>query len=113
MSVKQEFLYHTSDGSPAVPLHVWVSALPPDQKQEFIAARQRQLAIRQQYIESGDLVVYSDILSREVQYVWKDDVTAQRGKPFDLVWQNYFNRYLEENNIKFENLMTQLQEEKK
>lgn len=99
MTIRQQFLYQTADGQPAITLLDWIATLPNYQQEEFFDARSRQLEYRQQCVDSGLLVV--DTSGPVHDYIWRDEEAAKNGKPADPVWLAYFERYLTENNLKF------------
>ena len=113
MPIRTEFRYSSkNENEVPLTLHVWLKTLSQDEQQEFTEAEARQLAFRQAAIDRGDMIIeQSDSSNGPAEwnstlshYVWRDAETEKRGKEHDPVWLIYWNRYLEECNIKFESV---------
>lgn len=101
MPVRHEFKYTGPDGKPAVPFTDWLQTLTESERQEYLAAQERQLTIRQDYVDSGALIV-DDCDPENHGYVWSDSEAAKINKPNDPVWQKYWDRYIAETGTVFE-----------
>ena len=101
MPIANEFIYTVAPGSVWISLSDWVKTLPDDQQTEFCAAKARQRIFRSQAIDQGNLAVISNTSNdRGLEfYIWKDDAAEKLNKPHDPIWDQYFYRYLKENNI--------------
>lgn len=91
MPVKQIWKQTTRDGRPFITFLTWLDRLPAEQQEEYAAAKGRQQAYRQQAIDKGDMEIGPDGV-----YIWKDQETANRGKPQDPIWAKYHDRWAEE-----------------
>jgi hypothetical protein len=105
MAIRQEFVFTPPKGTEFIDFHTWAWDLPSDQLQEWLAAVDRQFAIRQKVIDQGALKV--DTSNPELQaYIWQEDAIKDKPvygyKPADPVWIEYWNRYIQETGIKFE-----------
>jgi hypothetical protein len=101
MTVRQEFKFTSDSGEPVLNITQWASTkLPTEEYLRFQQAVSRQLALRQDYIDSGLLVVDKTDNSQH-SYIWRDEEAAKNGKPWDDEWLTFWNRYLEENKITF------------
>jgi len=113
MAVAHRFNYSVPEGQKFIRFEDWVSTLSADEQAEFRAAKQRQEDYRQASIDSGDMirdfssVDPNDPTSQPV-YVWRDEETARKGKPFDPIWKDYWNRYLAETGIEFDIIETEI-----
>ena len=102
MPAETKFLYKTPPGVEFIDFHTWVGTLSEDEQLEFNLALARQRAYRQEKIDSGDLILKVDAETGEESYLWKDVEARTINKPTDHIWNVYFNRWLEENQITFE-----------
>jgi hypothetical protein len=115
MAVAHQFNYSVPEGQTFIRFEDWVLTLSATEQAEFQASKQRQEAYRQEAIDRGDMirdfsgVDPTDPTSQPV-YVWRDEETARKGKPFDPIWKNFWNRYLEETGIEFDIIETELKE---
>jgi hypothetical protein len=92
MSIQLDFNYsHPSGTVPSI--EDWAAALPEADQTAFAAALERQNAIFLQILEEGNLTIVGTTTQ-----VWQyeEDIGIITHDP---VWQEYFNRYIEENGI--------------
>jgi hypothetical protein len=94
MAIKYKDIHTTSDGSPFITIHEWVSTLPEEQQKDYYAAEKRQHAFRQQKIDDGSLII-----DENGNYIWKDSTAEQIGKENDPIWLSYNDRYIVEAKI--------------
>lgn len=100
MAIKHEFSYVVPEGEKNITLNDWVeSTLSPEENQHYIAARGRQHAIRQTYIDQGLLIIDKSDTSGET-YIWRDEEAERNNKPCDPKWLEFFNRHAEATGIK-------------
>lgn len=115
MAIAHKFNYSVPEGKQFIRFEDWVLTLSDSEQTEFLAAKERQEAYRQQAIDHGDMirdfssVDPNDPTSQPV-YVWKDEETARKGKPFDIVWKDFWNRYLKETEIEFDIIETEIKQ---
>ena len=114
MSIKQEFKFTPAEGKELITLHQWVSTLSENEQQEFRAAEQRQLEIRQKIVKNKKLTVIknSDDDTTPDNYVWDESQIENKSsdyyKDYDDTWLVYWKRYLSETETKFEIVETKL-----
>jgi hypothetical protein len=115
MSIKQEFKFTPSDGKEFVTLYQWVDTLSATEQEEFKKAEQRQLAIRQQVISDKKLTIVKNSFTDGAihdNYVWDESAvenkTLENYKDYDETWVEFWGRYLEETNTKFEIIETNI-----
>lgn len=94
MSTIKKFTYSWPDGVTPVNFMDWVTELSPAERLEFDLAEARQLEIRKQKEDQGQLQVSTSVESP--QYVWQDEESAKTGVLSDPVWDRYYKRYLDE-----------------
>ena len=106
MAIRQEFVFTPPEGTEFIDINTWARDLPSDQLQEWLAAVDRQLAIRQKVIDQAELKVDTSNPNLLDSYIWQEDAIkdkpAYEYKPTDPVWLKYWDRYLQETGIKFE-----------
>ena len=106
MPVRQEFVFTPPEGTEFIDINTWARDLPSDQLQEWLAAVDRQLAIRQKVIDQAELKVDTSNPNLLDSYIWQEDAIKDKPageyKPTDPVWLKYWDRYLQETGIKFE-----------
>lgn len=108
MSIVHEFKYTVAEGYSWIELDDWVNNLPDAERQEFRDAERRQREFRSQAIADGRLVLDESHLGDHRQpgdqprYVWSDPETAKQNKPEDIIWRQYFDRWMAENGISIE-----------
>lgn len=95
MSVRNSFIVVSNNDAEIVTLHEWVATLNRYEQELFRQADIRQVKHRQNAIDRGDLVL--DSTTNE--YVWRDKETANKGKPTDRVWLEFWNRYVDQCNL--------------
>lgn len=88
MAVRQVWQQISASGDPPMAFEQWLATLPYPEQQEYLAAKQRQHAHRQQAIDQGLMHIDS-----AGGYVWRDEAAAQQGKPQDETWARYHARY--------------------
>ena len=108
MPVIQEFVFTPPNGKELITLHQWVSTLPENDREEFVIAESRQLALRQKVVEINKLTVIKnaeDGITPDT-YVWDESQIENKHqdsyKDHDDVWFHYWSRYLTETGTKFE-----------
>jgi hypothetical protein len=105
MAIRQEFVFTPPEGTEFIDINTWARDLPSDQLQEWLAAVDRQLAIRQKVIDQAALKVDTSNPNLH-SYIWQEDAIKDNPsyeyKPHDEVWLKYWDRYLQETGIKFE-----------
>ena len=92
MPVRQSITWETIDGRPFTSIEEWLETLPKEEQDEYWAARERQDQYRQEAIDSG-------LMIRDPEtgdYVWRDDDALETNKGSDLVWHQYWMRWLDE-----------------
>jgi len=101
MPTVHEHHYTVADGKKWITLHNWIRTLPVDQQDEFYSAEKRQFEYREQKIQEGQLTVDLSVPAdrRGSNYIWKDSAAAEKNKPYDPIWLEFFDRYLSENGI--------------
>jgi hypothetical protein len=95
MSVTQKFEYTWPEGAPELHFLDWIATLTQAEQDDFAQAKIRQEAHRQPFIDDGRLSIV------EEGYAWKDQETADLGKPTDPVWIEYWSRWINETGVKF------------
>jgi hypothetical protein len=95
MSVTQKFEYTWPEGAPELHFLDWIATLTQAEQDDFAQAKIRQEAHRQPFIDDGRLAIV------EEGYAWKDQETADLGKPTDSVWIEYWSRWIDETGVKF------------
>ena len=95
MSITQKFHYTWPEGAQQLQFEPWVATLLQAEQDEFAQAKIRQQAYRQPFIDDGRLTVMDN------GYKWKDQETADLGKPTDTIWMKYWNRYINETGVAF------------
>jgi hypothetical protein len=113
MAVAHKFTYSVPEGKEFIRFEDWVLTLTESEQAEFSASKQRQEALRQEAIDCGDMVRdFTNVDPKDPKsqpvYVWKDEETAKRGKPFDQTWKDFWNRYLAETGIEFDIIETKI-----
>jgi hypothetical protein len=105
MAIRQEFVFTPPPGKEFIDINIWARDLPDLERQEWLAAVDRQLGIRQKAIDQAALKV-DDSNPKLHSYVWDEEAIKHKPpmeyKPYDEVWIKYWNRYLEETGTKFE-----------
>jgi hypothetical protein len=101
MPIVEEHHYTVADGRKWISLHNWIRTLPVDQRNNFYSAEKRQFEYRTQKIQEGQLTVNRNTVgeTRGSDYVWQDSEAAEKNKPYDPIWLEFFDRYLSENGI--------------
>ena len=97
MPVQIDFVIEDSDGQHH-PLETRLLTLSTEEQEEFKLADQRQKSYRQKVVDAGAMEIV------ETGYVWVDQEAAEKNKPTDPVWHNYFNRWLKETNQTFKEI---------
>jgi len=105
MAIRQEFVFTPPEGKEFVDINIWAQDLPAGEREEWLAAVERQLGIRQTVIEQEALRV--DTSNPKLHsYIWDESAVKDKPpmeyKPYDEVWLKYWNRYLTETGTKFE-----------
>ena len=95
MTVLQKFEYAWPEGAPQLHFLNWIATLPQAEQDEFAQAKIRQEAYRQVFIDNGTLTMV------EGGYEWKDQESADIGKPTDSVWITYWSRWIKETGVQF------------
>lgn len=95
--ILQRFDIRTIDGSPVVNFPDWVKTLSKEEQTRFEEARTRQHRHRQEVIDRGDMII------TENGYEWRDPAAAEKNKPSDEIWLEYWDRWLKECKIEFNN----------
>jgi len=115
MAVAHRFNYSVPEGKKFIQFEDWVKTLSSAEQTDFYASKQRQEAYRQEAIDRGDMIRdFSSVDPKnpasQPLYVWKDEETARKGKPFDPTWKEYWNRYLAETGIEFDIIETEIKQ---
>ena len=95
MAVAQRFIFEWPNGVKPVQLFEWVEMLSREDQQLWKEARQRQENIRQEAIDANRMHL------GKKEYIWKDDREAIVGKLNDPLWEQMWNRYLQETQTQF------------
>ena len=106
MPVKTEFILSSNNNEKIVTMDEWVALLSTEEQEKFQRAWDRQRKFRQDAIDKGDMII-DKTNTNEESYIWKDEETARANKKNDGTWVTFWNRYLAENNLKFEVIKTQ------
>jgi hypothetical protein len=108
MSVKTEFVLSSDNNEKIITLDEWVTTLSQEEQEKFQRAQIRQRKFRQDAIDKGNMIISKgDANTNEGSYIWKDEETARVNKKTDGTWLVFWNRYIAENNLKFEIVKTQ------
>jgi len=108
MSVKTEFVLSSDNNEKIITLDEWVTTLSQEEQEKFQRAQIRQRKFRQDAIDKGTMIISKgDENTNEESYIWKDEETARVNKKTDGTWLFFWNRYIAENNLKFEIVKTQ------
>ncbi len=99
MAVRQIFRYNSEDAT-FLNFSDWIAGLTDIERSEIMLSEAGLLKIERALVESGKLIV--EFVAEGKIYTWTDDADAEVGIPEPLIWQNYHERYLEENNITLE-----------
>lgn len=101
MPIEQKFIHEWPEGSTPIDIDDWVRTLPENQQKEFLAAKVRQIALREKGLRNGSLVEIKDYT-----HVWKDEAAKEINIQSDKVWLKYFRKYINENGITFKEVNT-------
>ena len=108
MSVKTEFVLSSDNNEKIITLDEWVTTLSQEEQEKFQRAQIRQRKFRQDAIDKGNMIISKgDANTNKESYIWKDKETARVNKKTDGTWLFFWNRYIAENNLKFEIVKTQ------
>jgi len=106
MSVKQIWQWKNLDGQEVIDFASWAENLPQEQAEEYKASVERQVQLRQEAIDRGDMHIDPDTGF----YVWKDMPAARKGKENDLIWERYWRLYVAEINLDTKNFIEFIEE---
>jgi len=128
MAIRQEFVFTPPEGEEFIDINIWAQDLPDLERQEWLAAVDCQLALREQVLgtalqveteenekhfsewkkiaETCPLGEAPPYVPRTNKYIWNEatikDKPPMEYKPYNEVWLKYWNRYLKETGTKFE-----------
>ena len=99
MPLKQIFKYTYPDNK-EITIDDWIKTKTPEEQDSFYKSRENNYRIRQVAVDSGRMQLNKN--DDGVFYVWANEDEFNKGKDHDPIFVEFFNRYLEETNVKFE-----------
>lgn len=93
MALLNKFIWIYPDGKPSK-IEDWVITLPIEEQTEFFAAQKRNIEFRDQAIKEGRMKI------TEEGYEWINEEEFKKNKPHDPIWEQYFQRWLQETGIR-------------